>query len=157
VTDSGLRIAFPPLELKFEDKVRSSSLIAALLVASICAASARQLGAQAPCSIIPVMVDSARDEVLSALQNPGQVMTELRQDLHVKRMEEFSPVQVVRDGSLCARAAAGFRHEVSPGTRFVVLRLGPIYYARDPDQSRDTGIIMDSTFKVLVRLGAAIP
>jgi hypothetical protein len=64
---------------------------------------------------------------------------------------------VVRDGPLCSRAAAGFRHEVSPGTRFVVLRLGPIYYARDPDQRRDTGVIMDSTFKVLVRLGAAIP
>jgi hypothetical protein len=157
VTGSGLRIALSTVEPELEDTVRSSFFFSALLVASIGAVSARQMSAQAPCSILPIMVDSARDEVLSALRNGGEVMTELRQDLHVKRFEEFSPVQVVRDASLCQRAAAGFRHEVAPGTRFVVLRLGPIYYARDPDQSRDTGVILDSTFKVLVRLGAAIP
>ena len=137
--------------------MKSRSLLAALLVASSGAVYARPLGAQAPCSIIPVMVDSARDEVLSVLKSGGEVITELRHDLGVTRFEAFSPVQVIRDGSLCSRAAAGFRHEVSPGTRFVLLRLGPIYYARDPDQRRDTGVIMDSTFKVLVRLGAAIP
>lgn len=137
--------------------MKVSSLLAALLVATIGAGYSRPLGAQAPCSIIPVMVDSARDEVLSVLKNGGQVITELRHDLGVTRFEAFAPVQLVRDATLCSRAAAGFRHEVSPGTRFVVLRLGPVYYARDPDQRQDTGVIMDSTFKVLVRLGAAIP
>jgi hypothetical protein len=32
-----------------------------------------------------------------------------------------------------------------------------MYYARDPDQKKATGVITDTTFKVLVRLGAAIP
>jgi hypothetical protein len=137
--------------------VRSSTLVTALFVASVGAVFARPVDAQAPCSLIPIMVDSARDEVLSVLTNGGEVIKELRQDLGVTRMEDFMPVKVIRDGALCSRAAAGFNHDIDRSTRFVVLRLGPIYYARDPDQRRNTGIITDSTFKVLVRLGAAIP
>jgi hypothetical protein len=64
---------------------------------------------------------------------------------------------VVRDGALCSRVASSFDHPLDPDASFVLLRLGRVYYARDPDQRRATGMIMDTTFKVLVRLGTAIP
>jgi len=138
--------------------VRSKYLTALALAVLASAIPAPVVHAQAaPCSIIPFMVDSARDEVLSVLSSKGQVIQELRQDLRITQMEQFTPVKVIREGPVCGRVASGFGHDVQPGSRFVVLKLGPIYYARDPDQSRGTGIITDSTFKVLVRLGAAVP
>jgi hypothetical protein len=66
-------------------------------------------------------------------------------------------VSVIRDGTVCSRVAANFDHQLDADASFVLLRLGKVFYARDPDQRRGTGIIMDTTFKVLVRLGAAVP
>ena len=137
--------------------MRSKFLTALLLAAVASGSQARAANAQAPCSLIPLMVDSARDEILSVLSSGGQVIQELRQDLKITKLEQFSPVMLVRDKAVCGRVGSGFGREIPPSTRYVVLKLGPIYYARDPDQSRGTGIITDSTFKVLVRLGAAIP
>ena len=110
-----------------------------------------------PCAVSPTLVDSARDEVLSVLTSTSPVIREMRQDLGIVRMEEFSPVTVVRDGAICSRVVSNFDHQVDPGASVVLLHLGKVFYARDPDQRRGTGIIMDSTFKVLVRLGAAVP
>jgi len=63
----------------------------------------------------------------------------------------------VRDAPTCIRLATTFRRKLEPGTRFVVLRVGPMYYARDPDQKQATGVLTDTTFRVLARLGAALP
>lgn len=137
---------------------RSSFAVTLLLVVG--ATQMQSVHAQtrtAPCAVSPVLVDSARDEVLSVLTSASPVIREMRQDLGIVRMEEFAPVTVIRDGATCSRVAGSFDHQLDAGASFVLLRLGRVYYARDPDQRRSTGIIMDSTFKVLVRLGAAIP
>jgi hypothetical protein len=103
------------------------------------------------------VVDSARDEVLTVLTSNSQVIREMRQDLKIVKLEDAKPFEIVRNPATCIRLAPTFGRTLEPGTRFVVLRLGPMYYARDPDQKRATGVITDTTFKVLVRLGAAIP
>ena len=138
----------------------SSSFFAVTLLFVMSATQTPNVRAQnrtAPCAVSRVLVDSARDEVLSVLTSASPVMKEMRQDLGIVRMEEFAPVTVVSDGAVCSRVASSFDHQLDPGASFVLLRLGRVYYARDPDQRRATGIIMDSTFKVLVRLGAAVP
>jgi len=138
----------------------SSSLFAVTLVLVMSGTQTHAVRAQsrvAPCTVSPILVDSARDEVLSVLTSASQVIREMRQDLGIVRMEEFSPVTVIRDGAVCSRAASNFGHQLEPDASFVLLRLGRVFYARDPDQRRSTGIIMDSTLKVLVRLGPAIP
>lgn len=138
----------------------SSSLFAVSLLIVMSATQTPSVRAQsrtAPCAVSRVLVDSARDEVLSVLTSAGPVMKEMRQDLGIVRMDEFAPVTVVRDGALCSRVASSFDHPLDPDASFVLLRLGRVYYARDPDQRRATGMIMDTTFKVLVRLGTAIP
>ena len=138
----------------------SSSFFVVMLLVVMSATEAPGVHAQtrtAPCAVSKVLVDSARDEVLSVLTSASPVMKEMRQDLGIVRMEEFAPVTVVRDGALCSRVASSFDHPLDPDASFVLLRLGRVYYARDPDQRRATGMIMDTTFKVLVRLGTAIP
>jgi hypothetical protein len=143
-----------------EVNVSSSSFLAVTLLVAMGGTQTRFVRAQshsAPCAVSPILVDSARDEVLSVLTSASPVIREMRQDLGIVRMEEFSPVTVIRDGAVCSRAASNFDHQLDADASFVLLRLGKVFYARDPDQRRGTGIIMDSTFKVLVRLGAAIP
>jgi hypothetical protein len=140
--------------------VSSNSFFAVTLLLVMGGTQARFVRAQsrtAPCAVSPILVDSARDEVLSVLTSASPVIREMRQDLGIVRLEEFSPVTVIRDGAVCSRAAGNFDRQLGPDASFVVLRLGRVFYARDPDQRRGTGIIMDSTFKVLVRLGPAIP
>jgi hypothetical protein len=117
----------------------------------------RAASAQAPCSVARVLVDSAKDEVLNVLTSGGQVVQELRQDLRITKLENLRPFEIVRDPATCIRLAPNFGRTLEPGTRFVVLRVGPMYYARDPDQNKATGFIADTAYKVLVRLGAAIP
>jgi hypothetical protein len=143
-----------------EVKVSSRSFLAVTLLLAMGGTQTRFVRAQgrvASCAVSPILVDSARDEVLSVLTSQSLVIREMRQDLGIVRMEEFSPVTVIRDGAACSRAASNFDHQLDAGASVVLLRLGKVLYARDPDQRRGTGIIMDSTFKVLVRLGAAIP
>jgi hypothetical protein len=111
----------------------------------------------APCSIAPVVVDSARDEVLTVLTSGGQIVQEMKQEMKINKLEDLKPMQLVRDAATCIRLAPTFGRKLEPGTRFVVLRLGPLYYARDPDQRQATGVITDTTFRVLARLGVAIP
>ena len=71
-------------------------------------------------------------------------------------MGDLQPVTVIRERFICARIAGTFAHIVPPGVTFVVLKIGPLYYARDPDQRRGTGVFADSAFHVVMRLGAAI-
>ena len=138
----------------------SSSFVAVSLLVMMGGTQPRSVRAQnraAQCAVSPILVDSARDEVLSVLTSQSPVIREMRQDLGIVRMEEFSPVTVIRDGAVCSRAASNFDPQPDAGAGVVLLRLGKVFYARDPDQRRGTGLIMDSTFKVLVRLGPAIP
>jgi len=140
--------------------VSSSSFLAVTLLLVVSATHTRSIPAQTratPCAVSPALVDSARDEVLSVLTSESSVMRETRQELGIVRMEEFSPVKVIRDGAACTRVAGNFDHPLDAGASIVLLRLGRVLYARDPDQRRGTGIIMDSTYKVLVRLGPAVP
>jgi hypothetical protein len=104
------------------------------------------------------MVDSARDEALSVLTSTSPLIRETRRDLGIARMEDFTPVTVVRDGKICTLVAKNFSPRLDTGPSLVVLRLGPlVFYARDPDQRRTTGLIMDTTYRVVLRLGPVIP
>ena len=71
-------------------------------------------------------------------------------------MGAIGPVSVVRDRPVCAKLATQFDHEIASSASLVVLRIGPLFYAREPDQKRGTGIITDSTYKVILRLGASV-
>ena len=72
------------------------------------------------------------------------------------RMEDILTMTPVKERYICARLAGAFSHMVAPGVSFAVLRIGPVYYARDPDQRRGTGVFTDTTFKVLVKLGVSV-
>ena len=138
--------------------MRWTHVLAGALGLSAAFFDARAVSAQtAPCSVTPVLVDSARDEVLTVLTSGGQVIQEVKQELGITKLEQLRPVQLVRDPATCIRMAPTLGRTLEPGTRFVVLRVGPLYYVRDPDQRKATGVLTDSTFKVVARLGVALP
>jgi hypothetical protein len=105
----------------------------------------------------PAVVDSARQDAITTLQSGSQLVAEMKQEQGIGAGGGRTTVSVVREPGVCARMAATFNHIIPPGTTFAVLRVGPVYYARDPDQRRATGVFADSTFHVLLRLGAAVP
>jgi hypothetical protein len=113
--------------------------------------------AQAPCSVVRAVVDSAREDALAVLTSGRPLVTELRQEQGITKPDDLASVKVVNDRYVCAHIAGAFDRVIAPGIGFAVLRIGPIYYARDPDQRRGTGIFTDSTFRVLMRLGASTP
>jgi hypothetical protein len=83
--------------------VSSSSIFAVTLLLVMGATQTPSVRAQtrtAPCAVSRVLVDSARDEVLSVLTSSSPVIKEMRQDLGIVRMEEFAPVKVVSDGTV---------------------------------------------------------
>jgi hypothetical protein len=80
---------------------------------------------------------------------------ELRQEQSITKPEDLVSVKVVNDRYVCAHLAGAFDRVIAPGVGFAVLRIGPMYYARDPDQHRGTGVFTDTTFRVLMRLGAS--
>ena len=131
---------------------RASILSCAALVSMF---AARNASAQ-NCSTTQVQVDSAKDEVSSVLNSGSALVAEMRQEQHLPAMGAIGPISVVRDRPVCAKLATQFDHEIPSGVSFVVLRIGPLFYAREPDQKRATGIITDSTYKVLLRLGASV-
>jgi hypothetical protein len=119
-------------------------------------AASAQSPVQAPCSIAPAVVDSARDDAFSILNSGRPLVLELRKEQGIKGATDLQPVTVIRERFICAQVAGAFAHTVPPGVTFVVLKIGPLYYARDPDQRRGTGVFTDSAFHVVMRLGAAI-
>jgi len=119
--------------------------------------AAVKVGAQAPCLTLKAVADSARDDALSVLTSDRPLVVELRQEQHIADKDALEPIRVVNDRFVCARMASAFDRSLAPGTRFAVLKIGPLYYARDPDQRRGTGVIADSSFRVLMRLGPAVP
>lgn len=125
---------------------------------ALCAVSAmpRAARAQAPCSLATAVVDSARDDLRSILASDSKLVAELKQEQSLGDTKSLD-MPVVRDAAVCAKLAGTFSHLVPPGTSFAVIRLGNLYYARDPQQKRATGVITDASYKVLMRLGAALP
>lgn len=126
----------------------------AVLASVVCVQAA---SGQAPCSTSKILADSARDEVLAVLTSDGELAKEIRQEQGIASPRDLSPVTLIRDRAICARMAGQFGHFVAPGIGFVVLRVGPLFYAREPDQRRGTGVLTDSAFHVIARLGAALP
>lgn len=137
--------------------VRPSSTIAGALLLLATTVFVRPAWAQAPCSNSKILADSARDEVIAVLSNSGELAKEIRQEQGIAKPGDLSPITLVRDRAVCARLAGQFGHFVAPGVGFVVLRVGPLYYAREPDQRRGTGVLTDSAFRVIARFGVAIP
>ena len=137
--------------------VRPSWTIASAFVLLASAVSVRPAFGQAPCSASKILADSARDEVMAVLLNDGELAKEIRQEQGIANPRDLSPVTLVRDRAICARLAGEFGHFVAPGVGFVVLRVGPLYYAREPDQRLGTGVLTDTAFHVVARLGAALP
>lgn len=140
--------------------MRLASLCAGALGVSAMSIGARAASAQSPvqvpCSLTPAVVDSARDEAFSILNSGRPLVLELRREHGITGAGDLQPVTVIRERFICARLAGTFAHTVSPGVTFVVLKIGPLYYAHDPDQRRGTGLFADSTFHVVMRLDAAI-
>lgn len=128
----------------------------ALIAAAAGALSATSARAQAPCSTARAKADSAREEVMSVLTSESEASREIRQEQGIPDPRAL-PTTVVRDGLTCSKLATKFGHPVGARTTFVVLQVGPLFYAREPDQRRGTGILADSTFKVIARLGVALP
>ena len=131
-------------------------IVAGAVALCAIAIAARPTAAQAPCSLLPAVADSAREDLLLVLKSDRPLVNELRQEQGLSRPESLSPITVVRERYVCARLAGAFTRMIPPGTSFAVLRVGSLYYARDPDQRRGTGVITDSLFRVLMRLGAAV-
>lgn len=132
--------------------MRHSGILAAAFVSCAALSSA---GAQAPCSLQRAVLDSARDEVHAVLTSSSKLVSELRQEQNMTSDATVNTMTPVRERYVCTKMAAAFDHIIPPGRSFAVLRVGPVYYARDPDQKRSTGVITDTTFKVLMRLGVS--
>ena len=111
---------------------------------------------QAPCALTTPVLDSAREDVQEILFSASRLLIELRHEQGIPDSPTKVTVQPVSDGAVCRRLASQLDHVVSPSTRLAVLRVGPIFYARDPDQKQATGIFADSTLRVLMRMGAAL-
>ncbi len=133
------------------------TIVVAAFVALGAGLSVRTAEAQAPCSITRALVDSARDDALSILTSGRPLVEELRREQNMTSAADISHISAVNERFVCAKMAAAFDHTIPPGVSFAVLRIGPLFYARDPDQRRSTGVFTDTTFKVLMRLGAEIP
>jgi hypothetical protein len=112
--------------------------------------------AQVFCATGAAQVDSARDEVLSVLANDSQLAREIRQEQHIASANELAKMTLVRDRQVCSRAATRIDHPLPTGASVVVLQVGPLYYVREPDQRKGTGVITDKDMKVIARLGAAV-
>ncbi len=114
------------------------------------------VSAQVFCATGPAQIDSARDEVMSVLANDSQLAREIRQEQHIASTSELAKMSLVKDRAFCSRAATRIDHPLPAGSAVVVLSVGPLYYVREPDQRKGTGVIVDKDLKVVARLGAAV-
>lgn len=124
---------------------------------TLTALTARAAHAQAPCSLDQMTADSARDDAFTVLKSERPIVVQLREEQHMAGPNDLSPVSLVKDRFVCAHMASAFDHPIQRGSKFAVLRIGTILYARDPDQQRGTGVFTDSTYKVIMRLGPSQP
>jgi hypothetical protein len=125
----------------------------ALCAVTLSASSAR---AQALCAVAPSVIDSARADIASVLFSNSPLAADLRREQGIPPSPAQVSVSVIREPSLCERVASKFDQPVSPNSKIALLRIGPIYYARHPDQRHATGIFVDSTLHVLMKLEAIV-
>jgi len=114
-------------------------------------------GAQAPCSTSASLADSARADLAAVLASGSPLVAELRQEQGLAANDNGERAPLIKERFICARAASALSHIVAPGITFPVLRVGSMYYVRDPDQRQSTGVLTDSTFRVVLRLGRSLP
>jgi hypothetical protein len=131
-------------------------VLATSLAFSAVALGASDAKAQGRCAATASTIDSARVEATATLFSDRPLAAELRREQGIPNSATQVAVSAVHDGAVCARLASQFGHVLKPSAKFAVLRVGPIYYARDPDQNHATGLFADSTFRVVMRLGAAV-
>src|SRR5215831_5185008 len=105
------------------------------------------LSAQVFCASGAAQIDSARDEVMSVLGNDSQLAREIRQEQHIASADELAKMSLVKERDVCSRVASRIDHKLPVGAAVVVLRVGPLYYVREPDQKKGTGVITDKDFK----------
>jgi|KBSSwiStaDraftv2_1062776.scaffolds.fasta_scaffold750127_2 hypothetical protein len=130
--------------------------IAAAAAALFVLGAHNSASAQVFCASGPAQVDSARDEVFSVLGNDSQLAREIRQEQHIASAGDLGKMSLVKDRAVCSRVASRIDHPLPVGASVVVLQVGPLYYVREPDQKKGTGVITDKDFKVVARLGAAV-
>jgi hypothetical protein len=107
------------------------------------------------CATAAEVVDSARNDLFEFLRSDSPLMAELRTEHRIK-IDSVTAVPIT-ERMICTRLTPAFNHAIAPTTRFAVLKVGPLYYARDPDQKRGTGVLVDSLFRVVLRFGAELP
>ena len=130
-----------------------ATFLAALTL--LVSAGVSRVHAQAPCSTKQAVVDSARSDVFTVLGSDGQLVAELRREQGISA-DSIRPVTIT-DPVICTKLAPAFNRLIPTTASYAVLRIGNVYYARDPDQKRATGVITDTNFRVLMRLGAEVP
>lgn len=128
---------------------------AATLAASALLACAVTAHAQSRCLNSRAVTDSARDDAITVLQSGSPLVAELRQEQGMTAPTALESVRTVRDIATCARLAAAFGRPIAAHERYAVLRIGNLFYVRDPDQHLGTGVFVDTTYHVVMRLGPA--
>ncbi len=118
--------------------------------------AAQRAREQEPCAISEALLDSARADVQEILFSDSRLIVELRHEQGIPDSPAQVTVSPVRDGQVCRRLASQLDHALSLTTKLAVLRVGSIFYVRDPDQTRATGVFADSTLRVVMRMGAAL-
>jgi hypothetical protein len=136
--------------------MKSSRILAAAALFVIAAASKVNAQVITPCTIAPDILDSARTDAIAVLTSQSRLVTDLRREQNMSDSTVAKMIPV-RDRSVCAKLEGTFNRIIPPGSSIAVLKIGKVYYARDPDQKRGTGVITDTSFTVLMRLGASLP
>lgn len=124
------------------------------LLCSVAAGAATAAAQPTRCATAAAVVDSARNDVLEFLRSDSPLMVELREEQRLK-VDAITAVPIT-ERMICTRMTPAFNHAIAPTTRFAVLKVGPLYYGRDPDQKRGTGVLVDSLFRVVLRFGAEL-
>src|SRR3982751_4448080 len=95
-----------------------------LTALAVClSAAARSVAGRSLCAATQTLADSARDEVTAVLQSGSPLVQEMRQEQRLPKSGPITPVTLVSDRVVCGRLATLFDHAITPGTKFVVLRV----------------------------------
>ena len=136
--------------------MRAGTAVLRAAIVCFAAAAARIAGAQTQCLASEAAADSARNDLADVMTSGNVLVMQLRIEQRIPADETGEHAPLVHDRTVCTRMAATLKHPLAPRTRITVLRMGSLYYVRDPDQRQSTGVIADSTFTVLMRLGRRI-
>ena len=136
--------------------MRAAGAIIRAIAVCLVAAAARTAGAQTACSSSVPAADTARNDLADVMTSGSVLVMQMRIEQRIPGDETGEHAPLVSDRTVCARMAATLKRKLPPRTRVTVLRVGSLYYLRDPDPRQSTGVIADSSFTVLMRLGRRI-